>query len=58
MKESNWEKREPTQASKHPEKWLSDFSGFLHTNGYAGYINLKGITIVGCFAHYPQKILL
>lgn len=44
-----------TRANKHPEKWLSDFSGYLHTDGYAGYNNLTGITIVGCFAHARRK---
>jgi transposase len=45
-----------TRAGKHPEQFLRDFKGYLHTDGYACYHNLPStITIVGCFAHVRRK---
>jgi transposase len=39
-----------------PETFLRGFSGYLHTDGYAGYHNLpQGITVVGCFGHARRK---
>jgi transposase len=40
----------------HPEAFLKDFSGFLHTDGYDGYHKLPDrITVVGCWAHLRRK---
>ena len=40
----------------HPETFLKDFSGFLHTDGYDGYHKLPDrITVVGCWAHLRRK---
>lgn len=44
-----------TRASKHPQKMLSDFSGYLHADGYAGYNGISGVKIAGCFAHARRK---
>jgi transposase len=44
-----------TRASKHPEKFLSRFKGYLQTDGYNGYGNLTGVTLVGCWAHARRK---
>lgn len=44
-----------TRASKHPQRFLENFTGYLHTDGYAGYNNLTGINIVACFAHARRK---
>lgn len=40
-----------TRAAKHPGRFLKNFKGYLHADGYDGYGNLSGITIVGCWAH-------
>lgn len=41
-----------TRAAKHPIKFLEDFKGYLHADGYKGYDNLTSkITLVGCWAH-------
>jgi len=41
-----------TRAREHPEAFLKDFKGYLHTDGYETYHGLpSGITIVGCWAH-------
>jgi len=47
-----------TRASKHPRKFLSDFKGYLHVDGYAGYNGLSDITLVGCWAHYPRNMII
>jgi transposase len=41
-----------TRSKEHPQAFLKDFQGFLHTDGYPVYHNLPpGIVIVGCWAH-------
>lgn len=44
-----------TRASKHPDKFLSGFEGYLQTDGYSAYGKLAGITPVGCWAHLRRK---
>ena len=47
-----------TRASKHPQRFLKDFQGYCHVDGYPGYDNLWGVTLVGCFSHYPRNIII
>ena len=42
---------QPDRKAEHPKKFLAGFRGYLHTNGYSGYHDLEGITMVGCWAH-------
>jgi transposase len=42
---------QPSRDSKHPKKFLKNFIGFLHTDGYQGYHDLPGVIVVGCWAH-------
>jgi len=42
---------QPSRSGEHPETFLKDFKGYLHSDGYQGYNNLEGITRVGCMAH-------
>jgi transposase len=44
-----------TRASKHPQRFLSGFRGYLHVDGYAGYNGLANVTLVGCWAHARRK---
>jgi hypothetical protein len=44
-----------TRASKHPRQFLSGFKGYLHVDGYSGYHDLPGVTLVGCWAHARRK---
>jgi len=48
---------QPTRESKHPEKFLAGYGGFLHVDGYAGYNGLEeqGVTLVECWAHARRK---
>jgi len=44
-----------TRGHEHPKKFLKDFKGYLHTDGYDGYHDLPaGITVVGCWFHARQ----
>jgi len=44
-----------TRANKHPQNFLADFNGYLHVDGYSGYNNLTGVTLIGCWAHARRK---
>ncbi|MBM7684271.1 transposase, partial [Pullulanibacillus pueri] len=44
-----------TRASKHPRRFLANFQGYLHVDGYAGYNGMTGVTLVGCWAHARRK---
>lgn len=44
-----------TRASKHPKKFLLDFKGYLHVDGYAGYDSIPNITLSGCWSHARRK---
>ena len=44
-----------TRASKHPVRFLKEFKGYLHVDGYAGYDGIPNITLVGCWAHARRK---
>ena len=47
---------QPSRRASHPEAFLKNFKGFLHTDGYDGYHKLpKQITVVGCWAHVRRK---
>lgn len=48
---------QPDRKYTHPEKFLEDFSGYLHADGYDGYHKLaENITVVGCWAHLRRKL--
>ena len=40
-----------TREANHPQKFLEGFSGWLHTDGYAGYRGISDVKTVGCWAH-------
>lgn len=44
-----------TRARKHPKRFLQNFEGYLQTDGYSGYNDLKNISLLGCFAHVRRK---
>jgi len=45
-----------TRSGEHLKKFLKDFKGLLHTDGYQAYHNLPpGITVIGCWAHVRRK---
>ncbi len=47
---------QPSRKAAHAEKFLADFSGWLHADGYPGYHSLpEHIRVVGCWAHLRRK---
>jgi len=46
-----------TRASKHPISFLLGFKGYIHTDGYSGYNQLPGVTLVHCWAHARRKFM-
>lgn len=48
---------QPDRKHSCPEKFLRDFTGFLHADGYEGYHRLaENVTVVGCWAHLRRKL--
>ena len=46
----------PDRKHVHPEIFLKNFRGYLHTDGYDGYHKLpEYIIVVGCLAHLRRK---
>ena len=44
------------RGAKHPKEFLTGYTGYLHTDGYAGYHDLgANIIVVGCWAHARRK---
>ena len=47
---------QPNRKIENAEKFLGDFQGYLHADGYSGYHSLpERITVVGCLAHARRK---
>jgi len=47
---------QPDRKALRPKEFLDGFTGFLHTDAYAGYRSLpSNIILVGCFAHARRK---
>ncbi|WP_083521314.1 IS66 family transposase [Alicyclobacillus kakegawensis] len=44
-----------TRSREHPRRFLEGFKGYLHVDGYSGYHNIEGVTLVGCWAHARRK---
>jgi transposase len=46
-----------TRGGEHPRRFLEGFGGHLHVDGYVGYEGMKGVTLVGCWAHVRRKFV-
>lgn len=46
---------QPDRSGKRAENFLKGFTGFLVTDGYAGYNQVKNVTHCGCWAHARRK---
>ncbi|GEO27821.1 transposase [Alicyclobacillus acidoterrestris] len=44
-----------TRSREHPRRFLKGFKGYLHVDGYSGYHDIEGVTLVGCWAHAKRK---
>ena len=43
------------RGASYPQAFLSGFRGYLQTDGYSGYNDVKNVTHVGCWAHLRRK---
>ncbi len=48
---------QPGRNGDYPKAFLEGFTGYLHTDGYAGYNKITGVTRCGCWAHVRRKVL-
>ena len=46
---------QPNRKAENAEKYLEDFKGYLHTDGYKAYRSIDNVTIVGCWAHARRR---
>jgi hypothetical protein len=47
---------QPDRRAVHPAKFLKDFEGYLHADGYDGYHSLPDVIIViGCWSHARRR---
>ena len=47
---------QPDRKAEHPKRFLENFSGYLHADGYDGYHALSdNIKVAGCFSHARRK---
>jgi len=46
---------QPSRSGEHPKRFLTDFKGILHADGYQCYHSLPEITVVGCFVHARRR---
>lgn len=44
-----------TRSGEHARNFLEGFKGYLHADGYAGYQNIPGVQVCGCWAHLRRK---
>lgn len=45
----------PSRAGACAKNFLKGFKGYLHTDGYAGYNNMKNVVRCSCWAHVRRK---
>jgi len=48
---------QPSRNGDHAVTFLNNFKGYVHSDGYAGYNKLSGITRCGCWAHLRRKFV-
>ena len=46
-----------TRASKHPEKFLDGFNGYIITDAYGGYNILKSVVRCSCWSHARREFV-
>ncbi|MGI6502158.1 MAG: IS66 family transposase [Anaerostipes sp.] len=48
---------QPSRSGDNAVTFLKNFKGYVHSDGYAGYNKLSGITRCGCWAHLRRKFV-
>jgi transposase len=49
---------QPGRSGNYPQKFLDRFTGYLHSDAYAGYKKVDNITRCLCWSHYPRCIII
>ncbi|SEJ05801.1 Transposase [Alkalibacterium gilvum] len=45
----------PSRSGSVPRDFLEGYTGYLHSDGFSGYNNLPGMTMIACLAHIRRK---
>jgi transposase len=45
----------PSRSGSVPRDFLENYTGYLHSDGFSGYNNLQGMTMIACLAHIRRK---
>ena len=48
---------QPGRSGKYPQEFLKGFQGYLHTDAYAGYNKVMGITRCFCWSHVRRDFI-
>jgi len=48
---------QPTRDGENPKRFLADFAGYVHVDGYAGYNDIANVRLAGCWAHARRKFM-
>ena len=48
---------QPGRSGKYPQEFLKGFQGYLHTDAYAGYKKVSGITRCMCWSHVRRNFV-
>ncbi|MHC1748078.1 MAG: IS66 family transposase [Cellulosilyticaceae bacterium] len=48
---------QPGRGGKYPQAFLQNFKGYLHTDAYAGYNKVDGVTQCFCWSHVRRKFV-
>lgn len=48
---------QPGRGGKYPQEFLKGFKGYLHTDAYAGYKKIPGVTRCMCWSHLRRKFV-
>jgi len=46
-----------TREREHPEKFLQEFKGYLHVDGFPVYEKIPNVTLSGCWSHARRKFV-
>ena len=48
---------QPSRSGDNAVRYLTEFKGYLHCDGYSGYNKLENVTRCGCWAHLRRKFV-
>ena len=48
---------QPSRSGTHPKKFLTGFTGIIHTDGYEAYGKVEGVKQMGCLSHFRRYFI-